>query len=91
MKTAFILLVHLIVTIAKLLGPGGARSVIAETLAVKHQLLIANRPRKRAPNLTTVDRLLLGLWSLFVRPSRVPKLAAVVSTAAAGTMRRRAD
>jgi hypothetical protein len=50
-----ILSVHLLVTVAKLLRPGGARAVAAESLLLKHQLLIRNRSRKRAPNLTTLD------------------------------------
>lgn len=79
MKTVVALLLHLIVTMARLLGPGGARALIAETIAIKHQLLIANRSRKRAPNLTTADRFLLGLWTLFMNPSRVGKVAVVVS------------
>ena len=40
MRDLLILLVHLITTTARLMGPGGARSVIAESLLVKHQLLI---------------------------------------------------
>jgi hypothetical protein len=40
-------IVHLLVTIARLYGPGGARSVVAESQLVKHQLLILNRSRKR--------------------------------------------
>jgi hypothetical protein len=40
-----LLLIHLIVTITRLLGPGGLRSVAAESLLVKHQLLILNRSR----------------------------------------------
>ena len=39
MPDLLILLVHLITTTARLMGPGGARSVIAESLLVKHQLL----------------------------------------------------
>ena len=34
---------------AKLLGPGGVRSVVAESLTLKHQLLVASRGRRRAP------------------------------------------
>ena len=45
MRDLLILLVHLITTTARLMGPGGARSVIAESLLVKHQLLILNRSR----------------------------------------------
>lgn len=55
------LLIHLIVTIAKLLLPGGARSIIAESLLLKHQLLILNRSRARAPNLRPFDRVIAGL------------------------------
>ena len=49
MRDLLVLLVHLITTTARLMGPGGARSVIAESLLVKHQLLILNRSRHRAP------------------------------------------
>src|SRR6202007_1334943 len=45
------------VTLTKLLGLGGARQVVAESLLLKHQLLVSNRSRQRAPNLTMLDRL----------------------------------
>jgi hypothetical protein len=51
---------------------------VAESLLLKHQLLISSRARRRAPNLNTFDRLLLGLGSLFVPPSRIPKLAVIL-------------
>jgi hypothetical protein len=44
-----ILLVHLITTVFRLACPGGLRSVVAESVLIKHQLLIANRSRRRAP------------------------------------------
>jgi hypothetical protein len=44
-----ILVLHLLTTVARLVGPGGARSVVAESVLVKHQLLILNRSRKRSP------------------------------------------
>ena len=61
MRDVVILLIHLITTVAKLLRPGGARAVVAESLLVKHQLLILNRPRERAPNLRPIDRVIAGL------------------------------
>ncbi len=64
MRDSFILAAHLLTTIAKLLGPGGARDIIADSLLMKQQLLIINRHRKRAPRLTPPDRFLLGFWSL---------------------------
>ena len=54
------LAIHIQVTVAKLLRPGGVRAVAAESLLLKHQLLISNRPRRRAPNLTTRDRFVLS-------------------------------
>jgi hypothetical protein len=54
-----ILVVHLLATIAKLVRPGGVRAVVAESLVLKHQLLISSRARRRAPNLNSLDRLLL--------------------------------
>jgi putative transposase len=81
MKLAIILLVHFFVTLARLIGPGGVRGVLAESLLLKHQLMVSNRSRKRAPNLTTCDRFLLGLLSLLVNPGRIAKLAVVVTSA----------
>ena len=71
MRDGIFLLIHLMVTVAKLLGPGGIRSVVAESLLVKHQLLILNRSRERAPNLLPMDRVITGLCACFMRPARV--------------------
>ena len=81
MRDLDILAVHLLVTCAKLLRPGGVRAIAAESLLLKHQLLISNRARQRAPNLTTLDRFVLGLTTLFVNPRWVPKLGALVKPA----------
>ena len=78
MRELLILGVHLLVTLAKLLRPGGVRTVAAESLLLKHQLLISNRSRQRAPNLTTLDRFVLGLTAQFVSPHRIPKLSAIL-------------
>jgi hypothetical protein len=72
------LAVHRLATIAKLLGPGGVRAVVAESLLLKHQLVIGSRARRRAPNLNSFDRFVLGLGSLFVPASRIPKLAVIL-------------
>jgi len=78
MKDLLILLVHLLTTIAKLLGPGGARAVVADSLLMKQQLIVINRSRRRAPNLTVIDRLLLGFWSLFLSPHRIRRAAVIL-------------
>src|SRR5580704_41336 len=81
MRDLLLLAIHLLVTLAKFLGPGGTRQVAAESLLLKHQLLISNRSRQRAPNLTMLDRLVLGLTTLFVSPHRIPKLSAILEPA----------
>jgi len=43
MRDVVILLVHLIVIVVRLMGPGGLRGVVAESVLVKHQMLILNR------------------------------------------------
>ena len=76
-----ILFVHVIVTMARLAKPGGLRSVVAESVLVRHQLLVLNRGRKRAPNLGTGDRIIAGLCTLFMPPARVLRSAIVVKPA----------
>jgi hypothetical protein len=80
-RSLLFLAVQLIVTLAKVMRPGGVHSVIAESLLLKHQLLVSRRSRRRAPPLTTIDRFVLGLMTLFVSPRRVAKLAAVLKPA----------
>jgi hypothetical protein len=49
--------------------------VIAESVLTKHQLLILNRSRRRAPNLRILDRLIAGFCSLWIRPRRLRRVA----------------
>jgi putative transposase len=77
MRDFLILFVHLIVTVARLARPGGLRSVVAESALVRHQLLVLNRGRRRAPNLRATDRFIAGLCTLFMRPARVLRSAIV--------------
>ena len=51
MKDLLILLPHLLTTIAQILGPGGAKTIVADSLLMKQLLLIVNRGRQLAPNL----------------------------------------
>ena len=81
MRNLLLLAIHLIVTVAKLLRPGGVRTVAAESLLLRHQMLTSNRCRHRAPNLTSLDRLLLGLTTLFISPQRIAKLVAILRPA----------
>jgi putative transposase len=78
MRDLVVLFIHLITTIARLAGPGGARSVVAESLLVKQQLLILNRSRHRSPNLRVCDRVVAGLCTLLMRPGRLIRSAIVL-------------
>jgi putative transposase len=53
MRDFILLFIHVIVTICRLWRPGGARSVIAESILLKQQLLILNRSRKRRQKLAS--------------------------------------
>jgi putative transposase len=72
-----ILFLHLLATVARLAGPGGARAVVAESVLVKHQLLILNRSRKRSPNLRSADRVVAGLCACLIRPGRLIRSAII--------------
>jgi transposase InsO family protein len=78
MGDILILLVHLIGSLARLAGPGGIRSVVAESALLRHQLLVLNRGRKRAANLRAADRFIAGLCTLFLRRTRVLRSAIVL-------------
>ena len=78
MKLLFTLIAHFLVTLARLARPGGLCAVAAESLAVKHQLLIMKRTQRRAPNLTSWDRLALGVCALLVSPKRLSKMAVIL-------------
>ena len=72
MKDLPILLLHLLTTAAKLLGPGGAKAVVADSLLMNQQLLVIT------PNLSALDRFLFGFWSLFLDPHRIQRAAVII-------------
>jgi len=52
--------------------------VVAESLLVKHQLLILNRSRARAPVLRPTDRIVVGLCAILMSPARLLRSAIVL-------------
>ena len=74
----FVLFAHLLVKIAQLMQPGGARAIVAENLLLKQQLLVACRSRQRAPRLSALDRFLFGWWSLFLSTRRIVRAAVLI-------------
>jgi hypothetical protein len=51
MKELLVVFAHLLSAFATVLKPGGAKSLVAENLLLRQQLLILRRSRRRAPNL----------------------------------------
>ena len=78
MKDLLVLFAHLLTTVPRLLGPGGTRAVVANSLLMKQQFLIIKRTRRRAPNLSALDRCLFGFWSLFLEPNRIRRAAVII-------------
>src|SRR5262249_27441259 len=78
MRDIFTLALHAIVIIVRLVRPGGVRAVVAESVLMRHQVLILSRGRKRAPNLRGSDRIIAGLCTLLMRPARVLRSAIVL-------------
>jgi putative transposase len=78
MRDLVILFIHRLTTVARLARPGGVRSVVAESVLAKHQLLILDRSRQRASNLRPADRIVAGWCALFIRPSRLIRSAIVL-------------
>jgi len=78
MREIIVLFVHVIVTATRLARPGGLRSVVAESALARHQLLILNRGRKRAPHLSAADRFIAGFCTLLMRPARILRSAIVL-------------
>ena len=74
LRDLVLLVIHLVVTLARSFRPGGVRSMFAESLLVKHQLLILNRSGKRAPSTTLQE----GCRCAILRCLRPAKLAALL-------------
>jgi hypothetical protein len=68
MRNLAVVFTHSIAVLARSLGPGGVRSLVAESLLVKRQILILNRSRKRSPQLHASNRILRWLASTLGAP-----------------------
>jgi hypothetical protein len=74
-------ILRLLAGLITVLGSGGIRAVLAENLILKQQLLVMRRPRRRAPNLRTADRVLFGFCSQFLSPRRLLRTAIILKPA----------
>ncbi len=55
--------------------------VMAESIAMKHQLIVMNRANKRSPALVTRDRFLFGLLAIIIGERRLQKIAVILKPA----------
>ncbi len=78
MRDVFLLAIHLISLLVRMLRPGGMKAVAAENLLLKQQLLIINRSRLKAPNFTTKDRFILGWLAILLSPKRQVRSAIII-------------
>src|SRR6266481_2682435 len=78
MRDLAVLFLHLFATVAGLAGPGGARSVVAESILATQHLLTLHPSRQRSPNLRVSDRIVARLCALLIRPGRLIRSAIVL-------------
>ena len=78
MRHLLLIILHVVRSLSKLLKPDGAKALVAESFLLQHQLLIARRSRRRAPNLRFSDRLLFGLGGIFLCPRWLLRTAILI-------------
>ena len=81
MRNLLELAIHILFTLLKLSKPGGVKAIMAENIAMRQQLIVVNRKRKRASNLTSSDRFIFGTLAGLISPHRLQKIAAVIKPA----------
>ena len=77
MRDVALLFIHMTTTLLKLVRLGSVHAVMAETLLVKHQLIVMKRSQRRA-KLSSFDRVVFGLLSLIINPARFSKVAVII-------------
>lgn len=81
MKNLFILMFYATRAILKILKPGGINALISENLALRQQLIVLNRQRKRSPNLTCLERLSFSFFAALLWPKIILKTAIIIKPA----------
>jgi putative transposase len=72
---------HLVACIIKMLRPGGVKSIAAENLILRQQLIVIKRTRRRAPRLNQADRTLFAILAQIIPQNRLRKLAIILKPA----------
>ncbi len=78
MLCSIAIIINLLLTLGRVLRPGGWKKIVAENLMLKHQLTILTRSHKKAPNLLRSDRIFLGFLSMLIPRQRLAAVAVAV-------------
>ena len=81
MKNWLHLTFYFIETLIKLSRPGGLKAVAAENVALRQQLILVAKNKKRSPKLTLSNRIIFGLLAAWIKPRRLGKVAIIVKPA----------
>src|SRR5579871_594750 len=81
MKIVFHLTFCLFHLLLKLTASNGAKSLAAENLALRQQLLVISQKYRRTPKLTGLERLLFAISTAFIKPGRILKTAIIIKPA----------
>lgn len=76
-----ILTLNFITVFIKLLKPGGLRSIAAENIALRNQLIILTRHQRRSPALSVFDRVLYGVLTGMISSRRLSRIAIALKPA----------
>ena len=78
MKDLLILLIHLPTTIARFIGAGGAKAVVADNLIDEAAAPGDESNPETRTQAYTLDRFLLGFWSLFLSRRHIQRTAVIL-------------
>jgi transposase InsO family protein len=81
MRDLALLTLHLVGTLIRLARPGGLRAVVAESMALRQQVLVLSRGRHRAPRVGTLDRVLAAALVGLIPRRRLPRVAIAIRPA----------
>jgi len=76
-----ILILHFIRIILMLSRPQGIKTLLAENMMLRKQLIKLSKRQKRAPKLSFIDRLFFTITAHFINPYRLIKSAIIIKPA----------
>ncbi len=78
MRHFFIMTFYFLRTLLVFIKPGGGKALMAENIMLRKQLIVINRRRKRAPNISLWDRLGFAFLTAIVCPKRLARTAIII-------------